>query len=216
MIWKIVLGLVVLFVLFVLWRISSVVRGARARDRALVERLAPLAQKLEGGAEVDGGEIEALAAAPELRPLLHALFTEAGVPDLFPSRYLADEAVAESLLVYWMLHPNELQAAPSEIELAERLERQVTGRQAGYYVFRYRMPPGHWAGSEWQLGVVGPFFADDTPYAGPAAGFARAGDRDGEVEPAELVDWYSELQTRRFGPDERAAEDQGTAERTPP
>jgi hypothetical protein len=92
--------------------------------------------------------------------------------------------------VYWMLHPNELHAAPASFEFVERVNRQVSGPDATFFVFRYRMPEGHWAGTEWTLGLAGPFTADDAPYQAAAGGFSRASDVVGKVTPVELVDWY--------------------------
>ena len=63
------------------------------------------------------------------------------------------------------------------------------------YVLSIAMPEGHWAGRDWQLGVAGPFFQESLPYDGEAGAFARAGDREGEVEPGELIDWYIKMAT---------------------
>jgi len=190
---KIVLGVFIAIAAFVAWRYTSVARGARARDESLLRRLDPLGQRLERSAEVRPDEIQRLAASPELRPYLHSMLTVYQQLQLFPSQFLSQEAHAESALVYWLLHPNELEAAPSALELVDKVERQVSGRQGTFYVFRYKMPTGHWAGSEWLLGLAGPFFSDDTPYRRHVAGFARAGDHAGKVTATELVDSYLSL-----------------------
>ena len=200
MIWKIALGLLALLVAGVAWRRHSVMRGAKARDRKLIARLDPLAERLERNEAVTADEIESLADAPELRQLLYVLLDHYGSLDLFPTRHLRPEAIAESALVYWMLHPNELQAAPSRIEALGAFERNVTGRTARYFAFRYRMDSNHWAGSDWIVGVAGPVFENDPPYGGSTSGFTRATDRFDTVNPEDLIDQYVELQARFHGP----------------
>jgi hypothetical protein len=187
---KIAIAVVLILAAFIVWRYTSVRRGARARENALLARLEPLARRLDTNTTVSSDEVEALAAAPELRSLLYWLLSHHERLDLFPAQYLSEQAQAEAVLVYWMMHPNELQAAPEAIEPVERLQREVSGRQGVFHVFRYRMPAGHWSGTEWQLGLAGPFFSDEKPYQGVAGGFSRAGDLAGKVEPGELVNWY--------------------------
>ena len=190
MILKIAAAVAIALVAFVAWRYTSVSRGANARDEALLKRLDSLAARFESKAKVTAEEVAEFASSPELRPMLYAMLTHYQATDLLPPAHLSQEAQAESTLVYWMLHPNELQAAPASIELLEKVDRQSAGRAATFYVFRYRMPEGHWAGTEWILGLAGPFAADDKPYQAAAGGFSRAGDAAGKVTPAELVDWY--------------------------
>jgi len=190
---QIVAVVVVALIAFVAWRYTSVARGAKARDEALLKRLDPLAARFEAKSAVTADEVAALAASPELRHMLHAMLTHFEATHLLPADFLSREAQAEATLVHWMMHPNELQAAPSAIELVEKVNRQVSGRDVDFYVFRYRMPEGHWAGKEWLLGLAGPFVADDPPYESAAGGFSRAGDVVGKVTPAQLVDWYVDV-----------------------
>ena len=98
-----------------------------------------------------------------------------------------------------MMHPNELQDAPSEIELVERVVRERHGVRLKFFVYRYRMPAGHRASKDggWLLGLAGPFLDSNTPYSGPAGGFSRCSDKDGIVKPADLVDWYLGLMARK-------------------
>jgi hypothetical protein len=181
---------VIALVVFLLWRYTSVARGARSRDKALLARLDPLAERFQNEEPVTPEEIQILAACPELHTMLYMMLSHYQRLDLFPSAYLSNEAQAEAVLVYWMLHPNELQAAPATIQLEEKLQRELEGKQGDFYVFRYKLPVGHWAGPEWHLGLAGPFFPEDLPYQGVAGCFSRAGDVPGPVAPAELVDWY--------------------------
>lgn len=118
--------------------------------------------------------------------------------DLFPSKDLTIPAQGEGILAYWLMHPNELQDAPSEIELVEEVNRDIQGEHGKFLVFRYRMPAGHWAAKDgWNLGLAEPFLERDVPYSGVAGGFSRCGDRFGEVNPPELIDWYIGMVTRK-------------------
>jgi hypothetical protein len=187
---KILLGVIIAIAAFIVWRYTSVRRGARARDEALLKRLDGLGMHLEKNTEIRPEEIQRLAASPELRHFLYQMLTAFGRPHLFPSQYLSQEAQAQAALAYWLLHPNELQAAPSALELVDRVEREVSQRNGTFCVFRYKMPAGHWAGPEWLLGLAGPFFPDDRPYQRRAGAFSRAGDKATTISPSELVDWY--------------------------
>lgn len=192
------LGGLFLIVAFVVWRYLSVARGARKRDQALLQMLAPVAQQLLEGRPVDATEVRRLAQQPAPRILLHRLLHETGHAELFPPELLTRRGEAESVLARWLIHPNELQNAPSELELVEIVERPFRASPVEVYVFRYKMPPGHWAGAEWILGLAGPFFAADAPFASLAGGFSRA--RAGAVEPGEFVDWYLKVLDQRLPP----------------
>ena len=183
---------------FVAWRYTSVARGARKRDEALFVRLDPLAKRFEQGESVSAAEIERVASAPELRLMLHALLDYHKRLDLFPARFLSPEAQAESHLVYWMLHPNELGEAPAAIALETTTERNFLGKRGTFYVFRFQMPDRQAAASEWELGLAGPLSPDDQPYQNQAAGgFWRSGDVVGKTAPSELVDWYVAMWQRK-------------------
>lgn len=190
--------LAVLIVLFVWWRLGSVERGARQRDARLLEELDPVGEKLARGEEVSAEEVAALVGRPELRRLLYAMLKHFERLELFPAEHVAAQREAEAELAYWMMHPNELQDPPEKIELVESLARELDGEEGRFFVFRYRMPPGHWAGEEWLLGVAGPYRKHHVPYSGLGA-FSRSGDRYGKVEAEALVDWYVGMFVRRAG-----------------
>jgi len=61
------------------------------------------------------------------------------------------------------------------------------------------MPAGHWAGTDWLVGLADPFLADEKPYESIAGGFSRAGDVFGKTDIKELVRWYAGTHERRFG-----------------
>jgi hypothetical protein len=195
------LALLFLMVAFVVWRITSVARGARRRDQRILQRLEPVGRRLEQNAPLDADEIRRLAARPEARGMLHELLRQFGQAGAFPEEQKTRQAHAEAMLAYWMMHPNELQDAPAAIELVEAVSRKVGQRDGELFVFRYRMPDGHWAGSDWLLGVAGPFFPGDVPYSDTsvATAWALASDKDGTVAPGVLVDRFIQLAERTAG-----------------
>jgi hypothetical protein len=183
--------LVVLLVVFIIWRWTSVGRGMRQRDEKLLMGLDPIGKKIETGQTVSPQEIEALAARPEIRLMLFAMLRDMKRPELLPTKYSSSAAQGESALAYWMMHPNELQDAPEVIELVETLKRPIDGQETEFHVYRYKMPAGHWAAKDgWILGLTGPMKRGVEPYSEMPGAFSRAGDVDGKVKPSELVDWY--------------------------
>lgn len=188
----------ILFVAFIWWRYTSVARGVRQRDEKLLAVLDPIAQKLSKKEPVTAEEIANLSRQPQYRPMLYQMLKHFERLDIFPSEALSIQAQGAGILAYWMMHPNELQDAPSEIELVEEIERDVRGEQCKFLTFRYKMPAGHWAEKNgWLLGLAGPFLEMDDPYSGIAAGFSRCGDKYGEVKSAELIDWFVGMVARK-------------------
>jgi hypothetical protein len=173
------------------WLFTSVVRGARKRDEIILKRLDAIGRLLKSGGAVAAADVERVAHARETRPLLYEMLHRQERLDLFPPQYLAVAEQAKSKLAYWMMHPHELRAPPLEIEVLESVERSIQSRQAEFVVLRYRMPPGHWAGPDWLIGVVGPFFDGDRPYLNGATAFSRSTDCDGSVQPTSLVDAHA-------------------------
>jgi hypothetical protein len=183
--------------LLLIWRHMSVARGARKRDEALSSRLAPLAARFEAKRPVAQEEVAHLAGSPELRQMLYAMCSHYQRLHLFPAEFLRKERQAESVLAYWLQHPNELQAAPEALEYVETMQHPYGSAVAEFFVFRYRMPAGHWAGTDWLLGLAGPFFPDEKPYESVAGGFSRAGDVFGKADAQELVQRYARRHQRR-------------------
>jgi hypothetical protein len=195
----IAIGCVATLAAFVAWRWTSVARGARRRDELILRELDPVCERLANGESVAPLEVAALCRKPQLRPMLHQALLNLGRPELFPAEYLHREAEAESVLAYWLMHPNELQAPPERVELVETVNAAALGKAAQFFVFRYSMPAGHWAHSSgWILGLAGPYFEGDKVYENRAAGFSRAGDVVGKVDPNELVRWYADILERKY------------------
>jgi hypothetical protein len=186
---------VILIIAFMWWRSTSVTRGKRKRDAKILTALQPIIDKLSNKESVSATEVEALARQPQYRPMLYDALRHFERLDLFPAEALTLKSQAAGILAQWMMHPNELQDAPSEIELVDEIEKEFKPGPGKFLVFRFRMPAGHWAAEDgWLLGLAGPFFKDDEPYS--AAAFARYSDKHGETTPAELVDWYCSMLVR--------------------
>jgi hypothetical protein len=195
-----VIAAILLIAAFVVWRILSVARGARLRDERILKELQPLAGQLSRKEAPGPDAVRALAAKPHLRTVLYRLLEGAGFPDLFPAELKTRRHHAESLLAYWMMHPNELQDPPESLDLEDTVVKTIGTREAEFFVFRYRMPPGHWAGTEWLLGVAGPFFKEDQPYSDVvASGFSLASDRHGHIEPGVIVHRFIQMFEKRGG-----------------
>jgi hypothetical protein len=200
MLWLyIVGGIAVLLLAFLWWRFTSVARGARQRDEKIFPLLDPLGEMLAAGNEPGRWEIDKLAKDPVTRSFLYEMLKHFERLDLFPEHYRSELAQAEANLVYWMLHPNELQEAPQAIDLVETVTRDIEDQTCRFYVFRYQMPHGHWAGEDWLLGLAGPYVDNTPPYAGLAGAFSRCTDKYGEVQPGELVDWFVDMVQRKSG-----------------
>src|SRR5262245_49735586 len=112
-----------LILAFIWWRYTSVVRGARQRDEQLLRVLDPIGEKLAKSEPVPAEQIVALSRQPQYRPMLYHLLIHYQCLDLFPAEALSIQAQGAGILAYWMMHPNELQDAPAEIELMEEVER---------------------------------------------------------------------------------------------
>lgn len=199
MVWYIVGGIVAVIAAFIWWRYTSVARGAHQRDEKILPLLDPLGKILATGENPAQHEIEELAKNPAARSFVYEMLKHFERSDLFPEQFRSEIAQAEARLVYWMMHPNELQGAPQETELTEIVTRSIESHDCRFYVFRYRMPDGHWAGNDWLLGLAGPFIDHVPPYSGMAGAFSRCGDKYGEVQPAELVDWFVKMVQRKSG-----------------
>ena len=185
--------------IFVAWRYTSVARGARKRDEALLKRLDPLAARFDAKEIVTADDVAQLARHPELRSMLYVLLSHYVRVDLFPVEFLGKEKQAESVLAHWLQHPNELQSAPEAIEYVEAVQHAYANVTAEFFVFRYRMPAGHWAGTDWLVGLAGPFLPEEKPFESVAGGFSRAGDVFGKTDIQELVRWYAGTHESRYG-----------------
>jgi hypothetical protein len=183
--------LAALFV-FIWWRYTSVLRGARQRDERLAKRIDKLAGSIERNEAVDPGKVERLASKPELRAMLYHMLKYYKRQSLFPAKFTSALSQGEATLAFWLTHPNEFGEPPSSVEHVSTIERRLGGGAVGeFFVFRFRFEDGHFAAKDgWLLGLAGPFRKGDQPFENEATAFSRFGDKFGEVPPSELVDWF--------------------------
>jgi hypothetical protein len=156
----------------IVWMIVRAVRLTAATTKLLAGRMEPVIAALRDGRTPPPDDVHALAADATTRSTLRRVLRDMGRGELFPQRYAGPEALAESDLVVWLMHGNELGAAPDAIELATAIDRDGAGR---FFVFRFRTEPPHWASSKgWMAGVAGPYAAGEEAFDTPAAGvFSR-------------------------------------------
>ena len=141
----ILLGVVAaLPLLFVLGWLNAL-RASRVRNRKLDQLVRPAISAVLENRPSAQDLVTELAEAPATRNHLFTRLTEMGRADLFPAGCRSLEKVAESDLARWLMHANELGAAPAEMELV-----------------RFRTGPTHWAAKlGWMAGVAGPYWDND-------------------------------------------------------
>ncbi len=168
-------GLIALVVAAVAWLYIRAARGQRRAYGALLDRIAPVMQDLARGETPQSALLDRYAENRETRKVLFEALEEANRRDLFPSKYLAWEMLAEADLVAWLCHPNELGAPPSEIQLVARIpEPGAAAPDSAYFVFKYRMHEPHWAAKNgWLAGVAGPYDTAGEPRTSGRGTFSR-------------------------------------------
>ncbi len=75
---------------------------------------------------VGPGEIEPVAASRLVRETLWTELRKLGKEHLMPARWSTPASLAESALSRWLRHPNELNAAPEEIQFVEAISRRLS------------------------------------------------------------------------------------------
>jgi hypothetical protein len=117
---------------------------------------------LRRGRNVTPAAVEPIAASAEMRNWFYDGLSSCHRLDLFPKRFLTQEAFAESEMVGWLIYPTELGRAPHEIELMATFD-DAPGAQR-YYLFRFRTHAPHWAAKNgWMSGLCGPYDVASMP-----------------------------------------------------
>lgn len=184
---------------FVLWRIVATVLASQRRTDAIMAEIRSVTSVLEQGRPPRTEDIHTYAARPDTRNTLLETLHEHGQEALFPSEYATAQAIAESDLVFWLCHPNELQAPPDEIEWIGAFRRTLEpGRRTGtYHLFRYRVKPPHWAAPDgWMAGVAGPHLDGEEPPPAAPGTFSRFEAWDSRT-PDEHVDATHQLMLQK-------------------
>jgi hypothetical protein len=133
--------------------------GSSRQRKKTAARLAPVMDAIAAGEMPDADAIFQLASNPQTRNAFYLALKEAGKAEFFPPEFLNRQAFAESNLVDWLSHPNELKSPPDEIQLVKlvTLPTDEVG-EVEWYLFKYRTRPPHWAaGKGWMAGVAGPY-----------------------------------------------------------
>lgn len=186
-------GFFILVVVFLVWRISSVSRGMRQRDERILLMLEPIGQRVLDGETIGSHEIVEHMARPELRYMMMATMPDLDYRGILSEEMFSSVAQGEASLAYWMMHPNELQDPPEMVEHMETMRCEVKGRDSLFHVYRYKMPKGHWAGEDWLLGLAGPMNESEMPYEKVQPAFSRCSDKEGDISPRELIEWWADM-----------------------
>jgi hypothetical protein len=172
----IVIGtLISLIILFLAYRWWTTTRDVNLLNQRILEQIDPIAEAIQNGIEPDSSEIKRLAAEPLTRNELHDVLLFFQRLDLFPNEYHNAQSFAESDMVRWLCHPNELECEPDEIELMGIVTREQgkDKTKVEYFVYRFRMHEPHWAAKDgWLAGVAGPYQVHE-PMPRAVATFSR-------------------------------------------
>lgn len=145
-------------VAFVLWRYIATGRASENLQNQLMAELQPVWSELYAGRDPSPEVVSRFAQDPRTRTTLLDLLLFHKKLSLFPNNRRTPEALAEGQMVRWLMHPNELGCAPSEIELSSTLTvKDARNRDQQWMVFKFCMQSPHWAAvNGWVAGVVGP------------------------------------------------------------
>ena len=157
-------------VTLIIWLIVRTVRLTTATAATLRGKIEPALAPLREGRTPSPDQIQQLAASTDTRSVLHRALRDLDRGDLFPPQFASPEALAESDLVVWLMHGNELGTRPDAIELVKTVDRQSDdpARNGQYFVFRFRTLAPHWAAaSGWMAGVAGPYSEGEEPFGDP-------------------------------------------------
>ena len=142
-------------------------------------------------------ELAKLAENPETRNTFFERLTATGNVKHFPADFHSQEAFAESDLVFWLCHPNELKSAPAKIELMAKIKKElVEGEgEVEFYVFRFCVNKSHWAAEYgWMAGITGPYTPGNKPEIRSRATFSEMEPYDAKT-PVDHVDYLLSKQS---------------------
>jgi hypothetical protein len=166
----ILLGLVGLAVLLVLLLWINAIWGSVRANVRIEAMVRPALDAVQADDPAANNLIQDLAQNPATRNKLFVGLKELGRESLFPPRFRSLEMIAESDLVAWLVHPNELKGIPSAIELVRDFSVTDGEQEGRTFLFKFRIDPPHWAADDgWMAGVAGPYFPSDINDAEPAA-----------------------------------------------
>ena len=104
--------------LFFIWNFAKAEREA---DQKLLDAARPAVNAVQQN-RPDAREVVARTAELSLpRNYLYVELQRMGKVDLFPDSYRTMDKIAESSMVRWLVHPNELNTVPARIEVSRRV-----------------------------------------------------------------------------------------------
>lgn len=155
----IVVGLFALVVVLFLLMWMRAIRASGRRNEQLEKDLLPVIAALQENDSSAPQLVYDAAQNPTTRNFLYEKLQELGRVDIFPEEFRTNEKHAESDLVTWLMHPNELNAIPAEIHLAKRIAIEEGGRKGTVFLFRFLTDSSHDAWERgWMAGVSGVYW----------------------------------------------------------
>ena len=155
----IILGVLAVFVTAIFLLRLNAIRASFHRTRQLDEMIEPAIKAVQENSPSVLEVVANLASAPATRNHLFCRLQEMGRCDLFPAEYQTLESIAESDLVRWLMHPNELAAAPAQVQHVRTIAVEQEEKSGSFLLFKFFCEPPHWAAERgWMAGVAGPYW----------------------------------------------------------
>jgi hypothetical protein len=153
---------IVLLYLYLLWKGNQ---ATKKREQIVSENLKPIISAIENNTTIDNQVFK----DPSIRISAYLTLKSYDKLHLFPKEYNNFISGAESSLAFWLLHPNELDAVPDEVEFVQKISinEKVDGQNkiADYYIFKFKVNAPHWAAEDgWMAGISGPYTDESSPY----------------------------------------------------
>jgi hypothetical protein len=83
----------------------------------------------------------------------------------FPSEFSTQFYTAETDLIIWLMHPNELGSKPDSIQFVDTMNFEYNSLNLKYYLFKFKVNEPNWASKYgWMAGVSGPFLSKTELY----------------------------------------------------
>lgn len=153
----IVIVLIIIVIIFFKYLVKRTEKGMAEIDAIIMARVGPVLIAIDSNPQM--AQITANACCRDVasRFKLYERLQDLGKMEYFPEEHNNHESLAESDLVNWLMHPNELKNAPDEIEAVTNIEDE----DGIYFLFRYRTHEPHWAADRgWLSGLAGPYAPD--------------------------------------------------------
>lgn len=162
-------------------------RLTRKRTLELNARVQPAIAAIQQGSPDCEVLVQKLASDPLTRAHLLEKLVALGKQGMFPAEYLTQDKIAESDLVRWLYHGNELGAVPDRIEQVHMHKVTMGARKGSCYLFRFRANSYHWAESYgWMCGLAGPFWDDDPLQSSGSSTFSELEPYEGQSHEAHV------------------------------